>query len=327
MNLLTDLAVSSGLSVNDVLRVVSSAPKRYKQFEIPKRSGGWRTIAQPSRELKLLQRLLIKSLLHDLPVHSAAMAYVVGRNILENAQSHSGGSAVLKLDFKEFFPSIRVLDWVHYVRKNRPEWEQAGQLQIMSRLLFWGGGKPEPKFLSIGAPTSPLISNLIMFDLDTQFDLEARRQVLKYTRYADDLTISGDSSAALRGFEVFVRKTLRETKRPKLSLNEQKRGLFTKGQRRLVTGLVVTPTGTVSIGRERKKLISSLIHRFSLDELDAKRIGYLKGMLGFAIANEPEFVERMRVKYGEAVVTQILQLHLPKRDTSIDVWLETPIEF
>jgi hypothetical protein len=88
-----------------------------------------------------------------------------------------------------------------------------------------------------------------------------------------------------------------------------KRGLYTKGERRMVTGLIVTPVGEVSIGRERKRTISVMLHKFSIGDLDAEQLEVLKGLLGFTIANEPTFVNRMREKYGNSVVDTALRTH------------------
>jgi RNA-directed DNA polymerase len=114
-------------------------------------------------------------------------------------------------------------------------------------------------------------------------------------------------------FELFIRDRLKKSKSPKLTVNEAKRGVFTPGRKKLVTGLVVTPTHAVSIGRERKRMISAMIHKFTLQQLDIAQVGYLKGMLGFAIANEPAVLTRMRAKYGSDVVNQILRTRIPKR--------------
>lgn len=313
MSLLQDIVINTGLGASDALRIISRAPERYKEYPIPKRSGGERIIAQPSRELKVLQRFLIDQFLNDLPVHAAAMAYVENRNIFDNANAHRDGAAILKLDFKDYFPSIRVSDWVTYVRNNKPEWDTDNNLSYMNRIIFWGQGGSRPKCLSIGAPTSPIISNIIMYDLDVLFVEEALRCKAVYTRYADDITVSADSIEQIISVEKFIRAQIKITKHPKLKMNEAKRGIYTKGQKRLVTGLVLTPEGNISIGRQRKRAISALIHKFTLSLLSLEEIGYLKGMLGFTIANEPQFVNRMREKYGDGVVNQILRTQLERR--------------
>lgn len=313
MSILDDIIVYTGLSAIDVIRIVAQAPARYKEYPIPKRSGGQRIIAQPSRELKVLQRVIMEHWLAELPIHPSAMAYVTGRNIVDNADAHRHGSAILKLDFQNYFPSIRASDWRTYIRNKRPEWDKENDLNIMIKILFWGQKSSRPKCLSIGAPTSPIVSNIIMFELDELFDEQANKFNSVYTRYADDITISSDTVENLLEVEKFIRSTLRATSHPNLKINEKKRGIYTKGQRRLVTGLVLTPNGKISIGRDRKRKISSLIHKFSLNQLGMSDVGYLKGMIGFSIANEPEFVSRMRIKYGDDVLDRILSIQIPPR--------------
>jgi RNA-directed DNA polymerase len=181
--------------------------------------------------------------------------------------------------------------------------------------MFWGQIKKsfKPICLSIGAPTSPMLSNLLLYDLDVELSSLATKLHVAYTRYADDITVSGATLADVVEFERLARKTVKQLRSPRLKFNETKRGLYLKGQRRLVTGLVVTPTESISIGRERKRLISSLLHRSLLGQLDAARRSYLKGMLGFCLANEPTFVERMRLKYGSDAVNAALSFWAPRR--------------
>jgi len=84
----------------------------------------------------------------------------------------------------------------------------------------------------------------------------------------------------------------------------------------MVTGLVVTPTGQVSLGRQRKRLISTLLHRSGLGQLSVEQKGLLKGLLGFALANEPAFVGRLRHKYGDGAVDEGLRYFVPPRQNS-----------
>jgi RNA-directed DNA polymerase len=313
MSLLEAISLETGLSIPDVERIIRTAPARYKHYEIAKRHGGFRLIAQPSRELKVLQRFLLESWLGTLPVHSSAMAYVKKRNIYDNAHAHRSARSLLKLDFENFFPSIRVRDWRNYSKDYPAPWSGDGDAARIVRILFWGQRSQTPTCLSIGAPTSPMISNLLMFDLDREFYDKACEQGLVYTRYADDITVSGSTVKQLLEFEAFVRQRLKRTKSPKLKVNESKRGVFTPGRKQMVTGLIVTPTQAVSIGRERKRMISAMIHKFTLQQLSVAQVGYLKGMLGFAIANEPAILSRMRAKYGDDIVNQILRARIPKR--------------
>jgi RNA-directed DNA polymerase len=243
------------------------------------------------------------------PIHDAATGYIKRRNILYNAQCHQNTRVILNLDFEIFFPSITVDDWTILLSRHRPEAIERRDLRLYRQLLFWGQQSPIPKCLSIGAPTSPMLSNIILFRLDTILFRAATNTKVRYTRYADDITVSGDSIEDVRNFEDQVVRILPLIKSPALTLNEKKRGLYLKGQKRMVTGLIITPVGAVSIGRDRK--ISVMLHKVTLGEADVKHLNYLRGMLGFCLANEPEFVSRLRVKYGNDVVDRVLRFSPP----------------
>ena len=310
--LLQELSAELGIGVRDLTRIIMSGPRRYKVYEIAKRSGGTRVIAQPARDLKILQRYLLDTKLAKLPVHSAATGYVHGRNIAQNAQMHVDNEFVLKLDFENFFPSIKVADWVKIAKKSVLKFSPQ-DLAICNFIMFWGANSPEPRCLSIGAPTSPALSNIVMFRLDEQLAEAAVKFGVTYSRYADDITASGETVEAVLRFEKFARSLIARTKSPRLIFNEGKRGLYGKGQRRMVTGLVITPDKRVSIGRDRKRIISAMLHKVAIGVSDPVNLGKVKGLLGFCLATEPSFVSRMRSKYGNRVIDEVLRAEVPKR--------------
>jgi len=313
MSLVDELSENFGLDTNDIARIIWTAPARYKVYAIPKRRGGTRIIAQPSRDLKSIQRFIVDTKLSTLPIHPAATGYVRNRNILHNAQAHRSNAIISKLDFKDFFPSILVRDWSRFVRTKEAGEPFRADAMLYARILFRGVTSNAPHCLSIGAPSSPILSNILMYDLDTQFSTEAQRLSLAYTRYADDITISGASLENIRAFKVAARRIIRTSKSPKLIFNEEKSGTYLRGQRRMVTGLIITPAEEISIGRERKRLISSMLHHVQLDRSDSETMGRLKGLLGFCVANEPSFVSRMRARYGDDVLDRVLSFRVPAR--------------
>lgn len=241
LNLHALLLLESGLPVDDVFRIIDTAPLRYRSYPIPKRTGGFRQIAQPARELKVLQHVVLDHILSTFPVHPSASAYEAGRSIYHNAKTHAGAGIILKLDFQSFFPSIVPRDWAILAKSSKKYEISDLEIRVISRLLFWGDGKNSPKKLSIGAPTSPKMSNIILFDFDSKLSKFANDLGVNYTRYADDITVSGDDIVKLRDFENFARLALSEMKSPKLKINESKRGIYRKGERQMVTGLILTP--------------------------------------------------------------------------------------
>ena len=296
---LREMIGATKLGLLDLDRVLRTAPKRYKVYQIDKRRGGKRTIAHPSKELKTLQRLLLAEKLATLPVHNDAYAYIKGKSIRDNAEQHKGRRFLLKLDFEQFFPSLKVTDWDKYIclAKCRLKLD-AEDRAAFRQILFWGNGSISPNCLSIGAPSSPIVSNILMHKFDTKVVSALCRTHVRYTRYADDMTLSSDVLSSLIEAEKIIQLIVRRQRWPKLKLNDDKRGIYAKGVRQMVTGLVVTPDGSISIGRERKRLIHAMLFNFLRGQLDLADRKRLQGLIGFCISSEPEFVERLKQKYG-----------------------------
>ncbi|WP_134727275.1 retron St85 family RNA-directed DNA polymerase [Paracoccus luteus] len=316
ISLLRDIALDVGMSDASVLEIIQNAPKRYKVYRIPKKGSGFRIIAQPARELKTIQRSISKLVLEKLPVHASAAAYRPKIGIFHNAAVHAGTSPILKLDFERFFNSITAEAWRRFVASQEELRLSRSEMALVTRALFWGEGSKNPSCLSIGAPTSPLISNAIMFQFDVEMSNFAEERGLRYTRYADDIVASAKDFKVLHHFERHVRQYIKKNKTPSLTINESKRAIYSPGDRRLVTGLILTPDGKISLGRHRKREISSLIHFFRLGQLDHERLGYLQGLLSFSLSVEHDFVSRMSSKYGNDVVSAILNYRVPRRDGS-----------
>lgn len=305
-----NLAIETGLEPNLIERIIRTAPIRYKTYQIPKRSGGTRTISQPAREVKLLQRALIDVLLRKLPVHNAATAYREGLSIKDNALRHVGDGPILKMDFRDFFPSIRPSDWIKYC-------EQTGVLRdeddvrLTTLLLFQAPGGSSVLRLAIGAPSSPFVSNALLYEFDERVSSAVAEDHVIYTRYADDLAFSAPRTGHLVNVEKQVRAVIRNLEYPKLTINDGKTTRVTRKFGRRVTGLTLTNDGKVSVGHERKRLLHAQVFSASRGRLDADAMAELKGMLGFVNSVEPEFLDVLRRRYGHAVV-----VHIQRFDTT-----------
>lgn len=295
------LAVETGMDVSLVERIMRSAPIRYKSYRIPKRTEGYREISQPSIEVKVLQRALIEILLRKLPLHEAATAYRSGMSIRDNALPHVGDGPILKMDFKDFFPSIKPRDWFAYCDETGVL-SDPSDVKLTGYLLFQRQKGSSVSRLAIGAPSSPFLSNALMFEFDRRITDAVAEDHVIYTRYADDLTFSAPRTGHLVNVEKIVRSTLRSIKFPQLTINENKTTRITRKYGRKVTGLTLTNDGKVSLGHSRKRLIHAAVHHASLGKLDQESLGELKGLLGFANSVEPTFIDTLRVKYGADLI-------------------------
>ncbi|MCK6517080.1 reverse transcriptase family protein [Myxococcota bacterium] len=197
------LAEALGLSIIE-LRWLSwhrdlATGVHYRRFTIPKRSGGERAIWAPMPKLKKAQRWILREIVEKLPVHGAAHGFLAGRSIATNAAAHNGALVVLKLDLKDFFPTL-TLPRVKGLFRRAGYREQVATLLALlctespreiveqdGKRLFVALG---PRCLPQGAPTSPAITNAVCMRLDRRLAGAAAKLGWRYTRYADDLTFS-----------------------------------------------------------------------------------------------------------------------------------------
>ena len=303
--LLSSLASAMLLSPAELDGLIRSAPHRYKVYKIPKRKRGeYRTIAQPAREVKALQYWIIDNLLRQRPVHPAAMGYRDGRSIKDNAERHAHSRFLLKMDFEDFFPSIESVDFEKYANVCDMGLS-AIELQAVMKILFWRPKNENKLCLSIGAPSSPIVSNLLMEAFDRQAAAMSSELGAFFTRYADDLSFSANESRVLRQVERGVAEICRNVPYPYLRINEEKTVRVSRKTSRRVTGLVLTNDERVSIGREEKRRIRSFVHYYVNGRLSQEEFLNLKGTLAFVNSVEPSFLARLRNTYGSDVIREI----------------------
>ncbi|UIP95947.1 retron St85 family RNA-directed DNA polymerase [Acinetobacter johnsonii] len=312
MSILEHLVENSSYSSQELIEFLDNAPRKYKVFHIPKRTYGFRTIAQPIPELKDLQRIAIKYLENQLPVHKNAMAYLKGKGIKQNATKHCKNKYFLKLDFENFFNSVNTTVfwqmWSLYSEFQIPLQEQA----IINNLLFWRPSKTSKKLvLSIGAPSSPFISNFCMFQFDEAITELCLIYDVTYTRYADDLTFSTNTKNVLFDFPKHVTTILLNIYQGQLRLNSLKTKFSSKAHNRHVTGITITNDKKISLGRSRKRYIKSLVYKYMASELDNENLAKLKGLLSFSYSIEPTFILALKLKYSAEIIDKLFEKTKP----------------
>ena len=297
MSLIESLSAGLGLPIPFLKGIARKASHAYKVYEIPKRSGGFREIAHPARQLKSLQRWLLFNVLHEWPVHAAASAYVRGSNLYRHASKHAASRYLLRLDFEQFFPSIKSADVSAYLEHSpqvAPSWTAEDRSFFVQIVTRFGA-------LTIGAPTSPALSNALCYDLDLRCAAIAADQDCVYTRYADDLFFSTTRPNVLHSIPTDVRKIAAGLSFPAhLRLNTSKQRHLSRKWRRIVTGVVLTSDGRACLGRARKRFIRSQIHM--LDALTEAQKTSLRGLISYAADIEPLFINDLILKYGHGPV-------------------------
>lgn len=219
-----------------------SVRKRYRAFEIRRRNGaGTRVIHAPIPPIKEIQRKLATVLTPLYAPRVYVHGYVPRRSILSNAKVHTRQRWLLRIDLANFFPSIH-FGRVQGLFLAKPFSYPKPVATLLAQICCHRNELPQ------GAPTSPLISNLICRGLDRQIADLARAHHCYYTRYCDDLTFSTSrrlfpASLAIRGAEtdaVEAGSVIRAIiEQHSFSINPQKTVLRYRDQRQLVTGLVV----------------------------------------------------------------------------------------
>ncbi|MFV3378719.1 retron St85 family RNA-directed DNA polymerase, partial [Pseudomonas sp. NY11226] len=229
------MAESLGILPSHISLLIRTAHLRYKVFYIPKRSGKMREVAQPAREIKAIQRWLISHMKDLLPIHDAVTAYMPGTSIGKNATAHSGSEYLLKLDFSNFFPSITKQDVLNHLGHYCVDSLPPSSRELIAQACCWAPKREFPLRLCIGAPSSPILSNSVMYDFDCQLADAAESEGITYTRYADDITLSAKKSGILDRYIDVVSDLLGSIKYPRLRLNMDKVVKASRASKRMVT--------------------------------------------------------------------------------------------
>lgn len=225
------LALLLGFDLPYLLAMANSDKTFYKIFEIPKKNGSKRQIEQPLPNLMYAQKWILENILMQCKIesiiHSSAKAFIPKVSLLDNITPHSNKKMVIALDIKDFFTSITFLH-VYGMFYERIGYNKDVSVLLAKLCTF-------KDFLPQGAPTSPMLSNMIFSRLDESIALYCLHRNYTYTRYADDLTFSGS--------DIKVKLLLRYVEgmlgRRGFELNEKKTKVMGRASAQYVTGCTV----------------------------------------------------------------------------------------
>lgn len=185
---LASLESDLGFPLRTLFAISNSISKHYRKVGIPKRSGGFRELSVPDEILKNIQRKIADVVLSRMEISRYATAYHFGSSVQKNATPHVGRPKILKLDVKHFFDSIT---YSCVKDKCFPAERFSEPCRILLTMLCYHGDT-----LPQGAPTSPMISNIVMKDFDEIVGAFCRERNISYTRYCDDMIFSGEFVAS-----------------------------------------------------------------------------------------------------------------------------------
>lgn len=279
----------------------------YVQFQVPKRSGGMRNLSAPHRDLAAAQSWVVENILAKLSADDAAHGFVPGRSILTNARQHAGRALVVNLDLRDFFPSIT---WPRVRSVFQPLGYSPAVATILALLCtecprktvrFDGATyhvATGPRGLPQGACSSPALSNQVARRFDRRLGGLAAKLGLTYTRYADDLTFSGDDFRRDRvGYLLARVRHLADDEG--FAVHESKTRILGRNAAQTVTGLVVNDRPGVP--RDEIRRLRSLLHRARFEGLAAQNrdgrddfLAWLRGKIAYVGMSRPEVGARLR---------------------------------
>lgn len=275
-----------GVEVNRLEEILNNVSGHYQEFWMRKRSGGYRMISAPDKDLQAIQSTIYSRILSSVTiVHPAAVGFRCGRSVVDNAAPHLGKRYVLKMDIHDFFDSIRS-------PRVRQTFKKIGYPENVSKVL--GALCCLHRHLPQGAPTSPALSNIVGYEMDRKLAALAAEYGLTYTRYADDLTFSGDVFPK----EQIIPQVKRIIRDEKFEPNHKKTHFMNQSSRKIITGVSVASGVKLTIPKSKKREIRKNVYFILTKGLaeHQRRIGshdpaYLKrliGMLCYWRAIEPD---------------------------------------
>lgn len=230
------LALLLGYDYAYLIAISNAQTNFYMPYEIPKKNGGSRLILEPYPDLKDIQTWILENILEPVSkemVSQQAKAFMPGKNLRENARFHRNQNVVVALDIHDFFGSVRehlVLDVFTLMGYNMPV------AVMLTKLCTLHNSLPQ------GAPTSPMLSNMVFRDLDKRIFHYCRLRNIRYTRYADDMTFSGEFIAV----EKLIKYIRMLVGNRHFKLNDDKTKVMRRGCRQVVTGVTVNKVLQVS---------------------------------------------------------------------------------
>ncbi|OGQ87915.1 MAG: hypothetical protein A2289_22680 [Deltaproteobacteria bacterium RIFOXYA12_FULL_58_15] len=303
MHCAADVAVMLGLPLPTLRWLTfhrrATALVHYHRFDIPKKTGGRRLISAPKATLKKAQQVVLDNILSRLPTEPEAHGFVAQHSIVTNAACHAGKAVVINVDLKDFFPSIGF----RRVRGLFQRLGYSGQVATMLGLLCTEPPRIKAELdgkvfhvalgervLPQGACTSPAITNTICRRLDRRLVGLASKHGFTYSRYADDLTFSGNVPKKAGRLLRSVRAILENEG---FAENGKKTRVMRQSRRQEVTGLTVNDKPRVS--REQRRELRAILHNAAKSGLESQNregrsnfASYLRGRVAYLSMVEPE---------------------------------------
>lgn len=309
-----DIILSNIIAIKEMLNqnkdILDDLPNQYEYIKIPKRKGGYREIVNPSPRLKTIQKNIANFLANILEVHphNCAHAYIKHRDILTNANIHKIAKMILTLDLHNFFGSLdentiktKLLNIINITYYN----EINPFIDDILKPCMLNGVLPQ------GSPASPLISNLVMIEFDELFSNYLLKYNLKYTRYADDMFISGECIEKPKAIEIYAQHLLTNMSQ-NLKLNQEKTKILRPGNCYLA-GIKLNKNNNLTFGHKQKTDLKHKLYNLFVKDINnectKEEVQEVLGLYAFAHRIEPEYFNYLEKKYLKQFNSSALTLN------------------
>lgn len=241
----------------DLQEILKNKNNYYHTFYIRKRDGKQRPINAPFGSLIIVQKICV-SYLSDKAnlIHPKARAFRRGLSLKHNALPHTGQNKLLKIDLKNFFSTITY----NHIKEKLDD--------LIAELTTLNGIVPQ------GAPTSPIISNIIAYDMDCKMNEWATKHGLSYTRYADDMAFSGSK------IPIDYKKALHSIVTSSgFVMNRRKTRLISNNREQCVTGVTVNKKSPSISKRRCRHKLRAILHYYGKNRTELT--DEIKGLLAY----------------------------------------------
>lgn len=273
-----------------------------------------RKVYRTSKKYKSYLRFLDKVILRHLAKNAdVAHSYIKGKSVLTAVAAHAGSSAFFLTDIKSFFPNITKQDVARVLTRDKaliPIADFEPYISYCSRIMTWDNSIP------VGFPTSPQLSNGFLFEFDSALHSFCEKHGLIYTRYSDDIIISGDNKEELLTLRDFIQELLHTHASDRLFINSEKTRITHIGNKVKILGLIITQEGNVTVDSKYKRTLESLLYFYTTDKeryvdflkksLDGKEHS-LFGLLHYVKATDPAYIEKLQRKYGLLALRMLME--------------------
>ena len=288
-----DFSNLTHLSIYSIFQMSKHSEKYYKCFELLKKGGGKRLICQPSRNLKGLQAWILVHILNPLSVSSSCKGFEKKSSIVDNVRPHIDANAILGMDIKDFFGSIK-RKYVFNVFRSVGYNDLASNL--LTNLCVYEDSLPQ------GSPCSPKLANLVSWRLDVRIQGYVGRRGITYTRYADDLTFSGLNPGTVSKIKYRIEEIVNDEG---YEMNSKKTHLFGISRAKVVTGLILSD-GSYGIGTRKYKTLRAKLHYLTKpgEQKNFKLLKFTKGYMAFL-----KSVDTKRFLKAKAYINKLVEKH------------------